>query len=180
MRHTLITTEKKAVLHREYHERAMAVSMLVLAVSITVGAAAVFPAFVESWLAKQSGLSAVAAARNGQSQSAVSAAADELSQQGAIVSMLYADASLPSFSSAIGAIAAERGPVEISSFSIQRGAKQSMTVTLQGNAPTRDDLLGFQNRLEAMVPGASVELPIGELAKSTDIQFSIQITGGLP
>lgn len=180
MRNTLIPADKKILLHREYHERAIAVALMALTLSVVIGSAAVFPAFVKAWLAKREALSAVTAARSGEAQSSLTSALNELSADGSLVDTLYADAFAPSFSAAIGVIIAQKGPVSISSISIAMTATSSMAVVLNGTAPTRNDLIAFQSRLEGLAPGLAVNLPINELAKSVDIPFAIQVSGNLP
>lgn len=49
-------------------------------------------------------------------------------------------------------------------------------VTFTGAALTRDDLISFVRELEANESFASVEFPVSNLAKSTDIDFSVVAT----
>ncbi|MDE2038358.1 MAG: hypothetical protein KGI69_04050 [Patescibacteria group bacterium] len=154
-------------------------ALYALAAAIAVGAVALFPAFMKAWIAEQSGVAAVAA-EQGNSNGSLAAAQAALASEARLLVPLSSAASASSLSDAVKAIASARGPVTLSSFSAVRMATGTVAVIVQGIAPTRDDLLAFQSRLEALVPGASVDLPISELAKSSRIGFSLQVTGPLP
>jgi len=81
---------------------------------------------------------------------------------------------------AIAAIAAVRGPIVVTSFSTGQQSTSSLVVIVEGNAGTRASLLAFKSRLLDLAPGVSVDLPISELARDNNIQFSIQVTEPLP
>jgi hypothetical protein len=96
------------------------------------------------------------------------------------MSVLASSTEPEQFSTAIAAIAAIRGPVSITSFAVEQPSSSVIVVTVQGQAPTRDALLAFKDRLAGIAPGASVDLPISELARDSNIQFSVQVTESLP
>lgn len=54
--------------------------------------------------------------------------------------------------------------------------KQSGGLSLSGLANTREDLLTFERRLKTVKGIASVDLPVGDLAKSANVAFSLSVT----
>ena len=78
-------------------------------------------------------------------------------------------------SEAIKMIASVRGVSKITSFSIDTHDPHMISASIQGNAPSRDELLALKGRLMQVTPGGSVDFPISELTSNTDIDFSISI-----
>ncbi|MDE1975568.1 MAG: hypothetical protein KGI49_03620 [Patescibacteria group bacterium] len=180
MRHTLIPSQLKASMHREYHSRALAVAMYALAASIFIGTVALFPAFIRAWSADREQLDAISAAQNGKDQSTLSADQAELSGDAKLLSALSHFVGASDLSGAVQSVVDIKGPIALSSLSIGRPSAKDISVVLTGVAPTRDDMLAFQSRLERLSPDMSVDLPINELAKSSNIEFTMDVTGPLP
>lgn len=65
--------------------------------------------------------------------------------------------------------------VALLSFTFDRQPKGQVKVSLKGNAKTRDDLSDFIKELRKNSFFESVELPVSGFAKSSDIDFSINI-----
>jgi len=68
--------------------------------------------------------------------------------------------------------------LNIKSFSVTSDRQATSTPTIivvQGISSTRDSLILFRDRLEADPLISTVELPISDLAKSTNISYSIKI-----
>lgn len=68
--------------------------------------------------------------------------------------------------------------VFISGISIKRGAEAG-TITLEGKATSRDALVAFSKALQGEPAFSKVDLPVGSLAKSKDIPWTIVITSKL-
>jgi len=179
MRHTFTPKSQRALLDREYRARAAAALFVALASAVIVGIAALIPAFVRVRTAEQSALQTIASDKTGSSTDA-EAIQGELSAAGNMVSLLSSGRGAPRLSDAIRQISSVRSRIALSSFSIDREGTSSIVAVLQGVAPTRDELISFKSRLEGLAPGASVDLPISELAKSSDIDFSIRLAAELP
>ena len=179
MRHTFIPNAEQAHINREYRARVTAALCIALATAVLVGAIALFPAFLRVSLAERSALQTIAANDTATSSDA-QAIQTELSADGALVVLLAADHGAPRLSDAIRQISSVRSHIALTSLSVSRNSGGSITAVLQGVAPTRDDLLTFKGRLEDLAPGASVDLPIDELAKTADIEFSMQLVAKLP
>lgn len=180
MRHTLIPATERLILHREYHVRVAIVTLCILSLAILIGCAALLPAYLRAWSASRSALDTVASVKSDPSANNLASVERVLSSDDALLLSLQAGIKAPKLSDAVGSIANIHSPVTINSFTINRLASSTVAVTLSGIAPTRDDLLKFQTRLETLAPNTSVNLPIGELAKSVDVPYSLQFTESLP
>jgi hypothetical protein len=166
-------------LDREYRARAAATLFAALASAAIIGVVALLPAFVRVSTAERSALQTIAADKMGSSTDAEDIQS-ELSAAGSLVSLLSSGRGAPRLSDAIRQISSVRSLISLSSFSVDREGTSSIVAILQGVAPTRDELISFKSRLEGLAPGASVDLPIAELAKSSDIDFSIRLEAQLP
>lgn len=163
-------------MHREYFLRATIVFLCVLTGAVVVGMAALFPADIRARLANGEALKAISTAKKSNSLANLDDAEKRLSQTNALLTALGAGSSQVRFSSVIRSIVDIRSSVVLSSFSMSREGTTTVSVTLQGVAPTRNDLLAFKGRLEALSPGSTVDLPISILAKNTDVHFSLKLT----
>ena len=179
MRHTFTPKSQRALLDREYRARAAATLSIALASAAIVGIVALLPAFVRSSTVERSALQTIAADKTGSSTDAEAVQA-ELSAAGSLVSALASGRVAPRISDAVRQISSVRSHIALSSFSVDRQDASTIVAVIQGVAPTRDELLSFKSRLEGIAPGASVDLPISELAKSSDIDFSIRLVAKLP
>ena len=178
MYHTLLPEPEHLVLHREYHVRLAAALCLALASALVVGICALFPAFLRASVAERGALDTVAAAKViGNSADASSA---ELSADGKLLSAAASGRGAPRFSDAVSGIIGARSHIALTSVSLDRAGSSTISAVLSGVAPTRDELISFKSQLQDLSPGADVDLPIDELAKSSDIQFSMRFTEQLP
>ncbi len=163
-------------MHREYYMRVAIVSVAVLAVAVTLGAVALFPADIRARVSDRAAVQAIAVAKNKNTLSNLDQADRELAQASTLLAALGTDANQPQFSAVIRSIILVHSRVLLSSFAIDREGSSTINVTLQGIAPTRDDLLAFKSRLEALTSGATVDLPISTLAKNVNVPFSLRLT----
>ena len=73
-----------------------------------------------------------------------------------------------------------RGSARITSFVLNQMNTAAVVITLKGTAPTRDDLIALRGRLEGLMPGTKVEIPIDQLAKTADLEFTLKFSKQLP
>ncbi len=175
MNYTFLPESERKNIARDYHIRVAIVGLFFLSLAFLVGVAALFPAYVHAMLEERLHLKDVATLNQTGGAEALSSAENDLSGSAALMSVLSGSIVPAPFSSTVEDIASERGAVEVSSFSLSRAAS-STSIVIEGSAPTRAALLAFKDRLVALAPGISVNLPVSELARDTDIQFSIEIT----
>jgi hypothetical protein len=176
MDYTFLPYNEQRAIKREYRVRAAIVLLFFLSVAIIVGVGSLFPAYIHASQEEASRLRDVAALKNADETKALESTEKDLEESTILMSNLASSTETGPFSEAIATIAAIRGPVAITSFAVEQPSPSIVSIIIQGQAPTRDALLAFKNRLDGLAPGTSVDLPISELARDSDIQFSVQVT----
>jgi hypothetical protein len=180
MYYTFLPSAEQKNIKREYRIRAAIVLLFFLSVALVVGVGSLFPAYIHASQEEASRLRDVAALKNADQTKALESTENSLTKSSALMSALASSTVPAPFSAAIAAIAAIRGPIVVTSFSFGQQSASSLVVIVEGNAGTRASLLSFKSRLLDLAPGVSVDLPISELARDNDIQFSMQVTEPLP
>lgn len=67
--------------------------------------------------------------------------------------------------------------IAITSANYTRGAPAPSTLSLSGTASFRSDLIEFSRRLDREKLFTSIDLPISNLAKETDVKFTLTVAG---
>lgn len=179
MRHTLVPANERKALRWEYRIRLIVVYLFFASLVGLVGVGALFPAFMHARQAEQAQLNLVEQLKQKHKSTGYTAVEDALRKDQKIVSFL--NTSVPIRMSALAqSIISLRENVRLTSFNFTPVGTTTVTVSLLGKAPTRNDLLSFKSRLENNLPGSKVELPIGVLAKSTNIDFTLEVKYKLP
>jgi hypothetical protein len=70
--------------------------------------------------------------------------------------------------------------ISIDSLDVSNDGSGHLTITIQGTALTRDDLVTFRNIIQGDKDFSGVDVPISDLASAIDIQFSMQMSYSLP
>jgi hypothetical protein len=180
MDYTFLPYNEQRAIKREYRIRATIVLLFFLSVAIIVGVGSLFPTYIRASREESARINDVTALKKTNEIMALESTEKDLEKSTILMSVLASSTEPEQFSTAIAAIAAIRGPVSITSFAVEQPSSSVIVVTVQGQAPTRDALLAFKDRLAGIAPGASVDLPISELARDSNIQFSVQVTESLP
>ena len=152
MQHTLLPIVERKTLRAEYRIRMLIVMCFMISVAGTIGIAALFPAFIRSWLEESRAESAATAIKVESSSSGLLAVEKEVADSSKLLSSLRNLVLEPELSSAVEGIVSLRGNVKLTSFAIARISTSTASVQIDGVAPTRDDLLSFKSRLETAVP----------------------------
>lgn len=175
MIHTLLSSAAKDVLNREYRNRALIVLCFMLSLAGLIGVASLIPAFIAVDSEARAATKGLASAG-----ASVDAGASNIETDLVLENALLRDLATPvdggRFSSIISSIASLRQNVRISSMSLSWVATTTANVVVSGMAPTRDSLISFKSRLESLVPSGKVDLPVSELAKSKDVDYSLQFS----
>jgi hypothetical protein len=149
--------------------------MIALAIAALIGTAALMPSFLRGWFALRAAESAVRVdMAEHADDAALDAAKSQLASAGALVTALSGDLAPSRYSALIAKISSIRQPARISAISLSFGADGTASVALAGSAASREELLAFKDRLQAAFPGAKVDIPIAQLAKSSDLAFNIR------
>ena len=180
MHHTLLPIPERKALRLEYRIRALIVLCFMASLAGLIGIAALFPAFMRASAEERTQLDTVASLQKDKKDSGVSQIEAELSADNVLLKGIAGAPDERRLSSIIASLVSARGSLTMSSISVSRLTGNGFSIVIQGISPTRDDLVAFKGRLEAMAPGNKVVLPVSELAKNTDVQFSIQLTEILP
>jgi hypothetical protein len=179
MRHTLIPTEERNKLLREYHVRAIIVLCLALSVAGVLGVSSLLPSFLRSEAEEQTRLDEIAFLEKQKDATGIAAVENELAADNLLLTAL-STADEIHLSDKIQEIIRLRGGVKIHAMLLARVGTSTITAVVQGLAPTREILLAYKSHLENDTPGTIVELPLSQLAKSKDIPFSLQIIQKIP
>lgn len=79
---------------------------------------------------------------------------------------------------ALNAVLSEMtGGISITSIGYTRGSGAQSSLNIQGVAKDRSNLLAFTNNLKKELLFTSVDLPVSNLAKQTDVKFNLTLFG---
>jgi len=140
-----------------------------------VGAATLFPSFIFALNEEQSQIALLESLKQNKDESGVTTLELDFQRDNILINALGVTQKVPRSSVTIQSIVGVRKEVKLTSLAVEAPAPDSLSIIIQGIAPNRDTLLAFKIRLEELVLGGSVELPVSDLAKSKDIQFSMRI-----
>lgn len=171
--------ERKA-LRLDYLIRFCTVFCWMIAAAAIIGVVALLPVYVRvHYLAVQTESAASAMASSAERQNRVSME-KELASTATLLQVLDGDISLEKPSTVLERVVRERGSVKITNLSYELQGTSTVAVTMQGRAPTREDLLSFRDGLLETFPLSKIDLPFSELAKSKNFDFSLKLNYSLP
>lgn len=176
MHHTLLPIHERKALRREYRLRLIAVFLLLLSFALLIGMGALFPSYVKILYEEKAELGTALSLQNNKDLMEISAKEKELADDKFLVDELAKTNTSIRPSSLIESIGLQRGSVSLTSIDVDLTSTTTAVMIIQGVAPTRDELLKFKEKLENLVPGNIVDLPLSQLAKNTKLQFSLKLT----
>jgi hypothetical protein len=176
MQHSLLPTKERSILRREYRIRVLIVFCFLLSVSGLIGVATLFPSFLFAVDEKKVQLALLESIKKNDEDITVTKLELGFQKDNKIIQALSHESKTPRPSTTIQSIISVRETVTLNSISVNAPIVDALEVVIQGMAPNRDTLLAFKSRLESLVPGGTVELPVSDLAKSKHIPFSMRIT----
>ncbi len=176
MQHTLLPIKERTNLRREYRTRVVIIFCFLLSLAGLIGAATLFPSFIFALNEEQSQIELLESLKKNKDESGVTTLELDFQRDNALINALSVTSKVPRSSVTIQSIVGVRKEVKLKSVVVDTPTEDSLSIVIQGVAPNRDTLLAFKIRLEELVPGGSVELPVSDLAKSKDLQFSMRIT----
>jgi hypothetical protein len=179
MRHTLLPLHERKALRREYRVRFIIVACFLGSLAGLIGVGALFPAYMRALAEEKSQIEAAANLKHSQDVKGITARETELHADSKIINTLSSNVSIR-MSSVAESIIILRQAVKLKTFIFNQTSTTTVSISISGIAPTRNDLLSFKARLENTLPGARVELPISELSKSTNVDFDMKLTYKLP
>lgn len=167
----LLPPSAKKLVSREFQLRTVSVSMLVLASLISVLAILMIPTnFLIFTLASNLSSHLDAAKAAAESYGAM---VQNVEETNALIAYLEAD-DRTEFSKLLQELDTAAGnSIYLTEFSFDEAGKK---VVISGLADTRSNLANFRTTLESKEKFTAVELPLSNLAKDTDISFTMTIT----
>ena len=179
MRHTLLPLQERITLRREYYTRINIVFCFLLSLSIFVGISSLFPVYIKA-LSVQSDFETQVENLKDEADPSIKEVQKSISNSLLILDSLNKESSSPLISDVISGIINIKGNLKFSSVSVSKISTSTFTIAVQGLAPDRNSLLDFKRNFENLSPKNKVELPVSSLAKSSNIQFSLQLREELP
>jgi zona occludens toxin (predicted ATPase) len=179
MYHALLPPKTVKSLKTEYHVRFFVVLLFFISFAVLVATVFLFPSYMLSSLAEKSATANAQSAAGGIATDTAAVTAG-LSSAGSLVSAMSSSVS-PSLSPIVLRMAALRPRgISITSFDISYDGSALSTLTIDGMADTRSDLVTFKNIIEGNQVFSGVEVPISDLAPASHIQFSMSVSASLP
>lgn len=161
-------------IRREYRSRFIATALWGVALVSTFTAAALLPAYFLSQ-AKQEAATVELSVAEGARGSVGEGVAAELTAARDAAAALEGTVSQTPPSELIFAVLA-RKPRDVSVTLLQYGRSAGReTLRIQGEASNRDALISFRRELALLTGADSVDLPVSNLAKSTDIPYVMTV-----
>lgn len=180
MRHSFLPIPEQTILKRVYRVHVVIVALFLLSVVGLIGLGSLFPAFISAYTEEHMQLDTVASLKESKDTSESSKIQKELQADGAKITVLGQVATTVRPSAVIARVVEVRGTVRISSIILSDVSSTTAVIVMQGVAPTRESLVAFKTRLEALSPGNKADLPISGFARSKDLPFSIKVTHKQP
>lgn len=180
MRHSFLPISEQNTLKRVYRIHVTIVALFLLSVVGLIGLVSMFPSFISAYTEEHLQLDTVASLKESKDTSESTRIQKELQADSAKITVLSQVAGTVRPSSIISRVVEVRGTVRISSIVLTEVSTTTAVIVMQGVAPTREALVSFKTRLEALSPGNKVDLPISGFARSKDLPFSLKVNHNLP
>lgn len=180
MRHTLLPLNERKVLRREYRVRVAIVACFVISLAGLAAIASVFPIFVRTTMERILQEKSLTILEQSNKDSELASLQQSVAKSQSLLEILSEGQDDPKVSDVIKNIVAMRRDIKLTSIYVTDVSSTTASISIQGVAPTRDSLLSFKKRFESAVPGNSVDLPVSELAKNSNIQFSLRLIQKMP
>ncbi len=175
MYHTLLPQKERRMIRREYRIRALIVFLFVVSLAGVIGIVSLFPAYVRATVEAKASQAELAKIEKNQAAT-LAIVQKRVTESKKILSEITKDTANQKLSIWAQNFALNRGAVKIISLNVDIVSTSSLAVLVRGVAPTRESLLAFKQRIESEIPGSKSELPLSELAKGTNIDFSLNFT----
>ena len=169
MLHNLLPKESKKELRNEYLVRMLSVATFLLAVSVLVGTASLAPSLISLSSALDQYQSQVDAGATTTEQAPVR----ELGRVAGLLETLNAKLDTEPMTELLDDVVAVRPTgIELTGITFERSP---LSFSLRGVATTRDALVTYKRSLEGLERVTEVSSPISDLAKSSDLEFTLAV-----
>ena len=180
MRHTLLPLHERILLRREYHIRVTIVFLFMVCLALLVGISSLFITYVKALSLESDIQQKVNSLDNEKISSDIKDIQQSVVKSLALLDSLNKEKKFVPITELIEGLIKMRGSLRFTAISTAKIGTTTYNINIQGVAPTRNSLLAFKSAFENLAQGNKVDLPVSELAKSTNIQFSLQLKQELP
>lgn len=156
--------------------RALTVLLLLISIAGLIGIVALFPSFIKAYSEESEALNKVSSINIKNSNENSDSLQSEIVFSKKLLSYLHKEDREQNSSNIINSLIGMRDSLKLTSISLTKVSTSTVSIILQGIAPTRNSLLDFKKQFEANKPGNIVDLPVAQLSKSSNIQFSLKLT----
>ncbi len=173
MRHSFLPEKEQSTLRRGYLVRIAIAMLFLLSLAGLIGVGSLFPAYIYGYTEEKSQDKVAATLKENQNVDTVTKLRNELLVDATRMQKLSVNSALVP-TDIIEQIISSRGQVPFDSIFIDDVGTTTLTVTVNGVAPTRESLVSLRNRLQVFAVGNKIDLPISGLAKNKDIPFTFK------
>lgn len=172
----LLTAKEKRSVRNEYYLRAVAIALTLVFITVVFGVAELLPSYFYSSVSERIAQNEFESLQAEVAEDTESL--NELERTEALLSFISERESErhPTTSIVDEALDAKPENVEVNKLSFERSSGETVFV-VSGVAPTRSDLIAFSDGLDQQPNFTSTNVPAEQLAQTTNIEFSIRISG---
>ncbi len=179
--YTLLPENEMKVLKREYRMRLFIFILFFISLAITIGIFSLAPAFILSYSEEKDALLRIETIREGRKNKEIDKIVKDLGLINEYIKKINSNTNKIVYSEIIPQIINDKNSdVYINSFQFTdnetANSASSTILIIQGRANTRDALIRFKTKLEQNPIITKVELPVSDLAKSREINYSIRLS----
>jgi hypothetical protein len=175
MRHTLLPLHERIVLRREYYRRVTIVFCFTFSLAVLVGIATLFPTFIRAMNLQAEAEKMANEVQSEPEDNNLKEIQKSVAKSLSLLDSLQKEKSTPKISDLIEGVINMRGVVTFTNFTATKTSTTTFAMSIQGVAPSRNALLTFKNNFENQLPGNKIDLPVSELAKNSNFQFTLQL-----
>lgn len=176
--YTLLPEGEIRLLRKEYRFRLFVVALFFISISILIGVTSLIPSYIISRTEQNRILLEVNEMKKERESKGINQIDKDFSSTQSIINRMASMGSPTSFSDSVERIGAYRvNGISIHSFDMSYSLNNSTTtnVVIQGKAISREALVSFKKKLESDASFKNINLPISDLAKSKNIEFSLRM-----
>lgn len=174
--YTLLPEPERKALRKEYRVRLLVVTLFFLGCMGCIGVAAFFPSYIMTTSLDGTTKQEEKRLAELKSQSTRESIEIELASVNQLVGIFTeGDVNMPLTEFVDSFLEVLTPGIKLASFDVVRTGTSTANIFMSGVAGTRDALVELKRAIERERGFSKIELPVSDLAKSKDIQFSINI-----
>ena len=145
-----------------------------------IGIASLFPTFIRVLTIENDAKNAAAVIAEKPDDNNLKSIQQSVIYSLVLLDSLKIDQNSTKISDLINGVVSIRKGVRFTNFTATKISTTTFSMNIQGISPTRNVLLAFKNSFENLSPNNKIDLPVSELAKSSNVSFTLQLKEKLP